>query len=243
MEFAGKDKASYVQDTFSAIACQYDQVNTIMSFGQDRHWRKLAVQSVGAKPGSNILDVCCGTGMLSLELSKAVGSEGKVTGVDFCGNMLEIAYKNQKKAGKEAENITFQQGDAMQLPFEDNTFDGVTIGWGLRNLPELELGIKELMRVVKPGGKVVSLDMGKPSTPVFKQGYWLYFEKIVPLMGKIWSHKKSAYEYLYNSTREFPAQQSLTVIFRKWGLTEAGYRNLLGGVVAIVEGRKPMNNK
>jgi demethylmenaquinone methyltransferase/2-methoxy-6-polyprenyl-1,4-benzoquinol methylase len=126
----------------------------------------------------------------------------------------------------------------MALPFEDNTFDCVTVGWGLRNVPEIETAIKEMLRVVKPGGKVVSLDMGKPTAPVFKQAHWFYFEQIVPLMGKFWAGKKRAYTYLHDSTKAFPAQDELTKIFARCGLTETKYHNLTGGVVAVVEGRK-----
>lgn len=242
MEFTGKDKASYVRETFNSIADRYDFINILMSLGQDHHWRSLAVQRLKLQPGANVLDACCGTGKLSLELSKAVGSQGTVTGVDFSENMLKIARQNVAESGR-GSNIHFQQGDAMALAFADNTFDGVSVGWGLRNLPDLEKGIRELFRVAKPGAKMVSLDMGKPALPVFKQGYWLYFEKMVPLMGKIWSHKKDAYEYLYQSAREFPSQQRLSVIFRKCGFTEVRYHNLMGGVVAIVEGRKPADGR
>lgn len=238
MDFAGKDKATYVQETFNAIAGRYDLMNTLMSLGMDKHWRRKAVQRVGAKPGMHILDVCCGTGQLSMELGKAVGPTGKVTGLDFSQNMLEVA-KATLSQSPEQGRIQFMQGDAMALPFSDQSFDGVTVGWGLRNLPDLRLGIRELARVVKPGAMVVSLDMAKPTFPGFKQAYWLYFEKLVPLMGKIWVKKSSAYQYLHDSAREFPAQQELAKIFAECGLVETRYDNLAGGVVAVVSGRKP----
>lgn len=239
MDFAGKDKATYVKETFNTIAGRYDLMNTLMSLGMDTKWRKMAVNYVGARPGSNILDVCCGTGQLSLELGKVVGPEGKVTGLDFSEKMLEQANLHWEKASAPRQ-ISFIQGDAMSLPFPDNSFDGVTVGWGLRNLPDLTKGIKEMTRVVKPGGKLVSLDMAKPSLPVFKQVYWLYFEKLVPFMGKIWVGKSSAYRYLHDSAREFPSQQKLMRIFAESGLIETGYHNLAGGVVAIVSGTKKL---
>ena len=242
MDFAGKDKATYVKETFNSIADRYDLMNTIMTLGMDKSWRRLAVQQVKAKPGASILDVCCGTGQLSFELVKAVGPTGKVTGVDFSERMLNIALKHlteqhafQKKDQAEVQLI---QGDAMALPFEDNSFDGVTVGWGLRNLPDLFKGIQEMVRVVKPGGVIVSLDMAKPNLPVFKQLYWLYFEKLIPLMGKIWVKKGSAYNYLHDSAKEFPSQQEVTDIFADCGLIETNYRNLVGGVVALVKGVK-----
>ena len=213
-------------------------MNTLMSFGLDRGWRRKAVRTVGAQPGMNIIDVCCGTGQLSLEIATKVGNNGHVTGLDFSQNMLEKARENISDSTYQS-TIELIQGDAMNLPFGDNSFDGATVGWGLRNLPDLNKGISELVRVVKPGGMVVSLDMAKPTLPVFKQGYWLYFEKLVPLMGKIWAGKAKAYQYLHESAREFPAQQELAQRFKEAGLVETRYENLAGGVVALVSGRKP----
>jgi len=238
MDFGGKDKATYVKETFNSIAKHYDLMNSLMSLGMDKRWRRFAVKRVGAKPGMHILDVCCGTGQLSMELGNVVGSEGNVTGLDFSQNMLEVAKYSLIQSSNPG-NIRFIQGNAMELPFPDQSFDGVTVGWGLRNLPDLREGIKEMVRTVKPGGKVVSLDMAKPSFPVFKQAYWLYFEKLVPLMGKVWAKKASAYQYLHDSAREFPAQEELVRIFTECGLVDVHFDNLAGGVVAIVTGTKP----
>jgi demethylmenaquinone methyltransferase/2-methoxy-6-polyprenyl-1,4-benzoquinol methylase len=239
MDFSGKDKSTYVQETFNSIAKRYDLMNTLMSFGLDKGWRRKAVRTVEAKPGMNLLDVCCGTGQLSLELAMTVGPTGHITGLDFSKNMLDQAREHVSGSPYQSI-IELIQGDAMNLPFEDNSFDGATVGWGLRNLPDLEKGIHEMIRVVKPGGKVVSLDMAKPTLLGFKQGYWLYFEKLVPLMGKIWAGKAKAYQYLHDSAREFPAQQELARIFERAGLVETRYENLAGGVVALVSGRKPL---
>ena len=240
MDFAGKDKATYVQDTFNAIAGHYDFMNSLMSFGMDKRWRRLAVKRVGAKPGMHILDVCCGTGQLSMELGSAVAQEGNVIGLDFSQKMLDVAKRSIEQS-LHKNRVTFIQGNAMELPFADNIFDGITVGWGLRNLPDLRQGIKEMVRTVKPGGNVVSLDMAKQTFPGFKQAYWLYFEKLVPLMGKIWAKKASAYQYLHDSTREFPAQEELVRIFAECGLVETRFDNLAGGVVAIVYGTKPIS--
>ena len=238
MDFAGKDKATYVKETFNAIAGRYDLLNSLMSLGMDKRWRRLAVKKVGAKPGMNMLDVCCGTGQLSMELGRVVGVHGSVTGLDFSQKMLEVAEKSLLQTSNPG-NIRFVQGNAMELPFPDHSFDGVTVGWGLRNLPDLRQGLREMVRTVKPGGKVVSLDMAKPSLLGFKQAYWLYFEKLVPLMGKVWAKKASAYQYLHDSAREFPAQEELVRIFTECGLKDAHYTNLAGGVVALVSGTKP----
>lgn len=238
MDFAGKDKAAYVKDTFNSIARRYDLMNTLMSLGMDKGWRRLVAQRVGAAPGKQVLDVCCGTGQLSLELAKAVGSSGGIIGLDFSENMLQVAREQLEKS-RFAQVVTFIQGDAMSLPFADACFDGATVGWGLRNLPDLRQGIQEMARVVRPGGKVVSLDMAKPTMPLFKQGYWFYFEKLVPWMGNLMAGKESAYRYLHDSALQFPAQHELAAIFSESGLINTGYKNLAGGVVAIVEGMKP----
>lgn len=238
MDFSGKDKATYVQETFNSIAKRYDLMNTLMSFGLDKEWRKKAVSTVEAKSGMQMVDICCGTAQLSLELAMAVGQSGHVTGLDFSENMLEKAKENLSGSSYRSI-IDLRQGDAMNLPFADNSFDGATVGWGLRNLPDLEKGISEMIRVVKPGSMVVSLDMAKPTMPGFKQAYWLYFDKLVPLMGKLWAGKGKAYQYLHDSAVEFPAQQELANIFARYGLIETRYQNLAGGVVAIVSGRKP----
>lgn len=239
MDFAGKDKAAYVKDTFNAIAGRYDLMNTLMSLGMDKAWRKKVVQQVGAAEGRHILDVCCGTGQLSMQLASRVGLRGKVTGLDFSENMLQVA-REQVGNSPWAGRIELLQGDAMNLPFGDQTFEGATVGWGLRNLPDLRRGIREMVRVVKPGCKVVSLDMAKPSLPVFKQVYWFYFEWLIPFMGNIFAGKKSAYRYLHDSAIQFPAQLELAKIFTECGLTNVQYENLAGGVVAIVAGQKPL---
>lgn len=232
-----EQKEKFVRQTFNEIAGSYDRLNTFMSMGRDKKWREFAVRRCEVKPGANVLDVCCGTGFLSMEMARAVGIQGKVTGLDFSENMLEVAEKNLADFPLR-QVVRFVRGNAMELPFPDNSFDGAAVGWGLRNLPDLSRGIKEMVRVVKPGCKVVSVDMGKPSMPVFKQGYWLYFEKLVPLMGKIWSGRGGAYQYLHDSAREFPSQQALAKVFAECGLVDTQYFNLLGGVVAVVEGRK-----
>ncbi|HHV65877.1 MAG TPA: bifunctional demethylmenaquinone methyltransferase/2-methoxy-6-polyprenyl-1,4-benzoquinol methylase UbiE [Peptococcaceae bacterium] len=237
MNYQGKDKAQYVRTMFNSIAGRYDLLNTLMSLGMDQSWRRQVVQTVRAEKGMKILDVCCGTGKLTKELAKAVLPTGQVVGIDFSENMLKEAWKNlQDLAGQ--ENIKLIQGDALNLPFASNSFDGATVGWGLRNLPDLRQGIREMIRVVKPGSMVVSLDMGKPTMPVFKQLYWLYFKKVVPLLGKIWAGKQQEYNYLYQSACEFESQRELARIFQECGLTETGYKDLAGGVVAVVYGRK-----
>jgi demethylmenaquinone methyltransferase / 2-methoxy-6-polyprenyl-1,4-benzoquinol methylase len=232
-----EQKETFVQEMFNAIAGRYDVMNSLMSFGLDKGWRKFAVRCAGLKPGGHGLDVCCGTGMLAIELARTTGPDGRITGLDFSGEMLAVAQKNIQ--GFECrDTIELVQGNAMKLPFADNTFDCVTVGWGLRNVPDIAIALQEMVRVVKSGGKVVSLDMGHPTAPVFKQLYWFWFEKIIPAMGKLWGGNKRAYAYLHDSARVFPHQQKLARMFAQAGLVDTTYHNLAGGVVAVVEGRK-----
>lgn len=234
-----EDKAKYVRETFNSIAKNYDLMNTLMSLGLDKSWRKLTVKRSELKEGGKGLDVCCGTGMLTMEQARAAGPAGEITGLDFSENMLAVARQNIKDF-EFKDSIRFVQGDAMSLPFEDNKFDCATVGWGLRNVPDIMKAVREMARVVKPGGKVVSLDMAHPTTPVFRELYWLCFNKVVPAMGKLLSGNKKAYDYLHDSAKAFVHQRELAGIFAKAGLVETRYLNLCGGVVAIVEGRKPV---
>lgn len=233
-----ENKAKYVQETFNSIAKNYDLMNTLMSLGLDKSWRRLAVNRSELKAGGKGLDVCCGTGMLTMEQARVAGSAGKITGLDFSENMLDVAWQNIKDF-EFRDIIRFVQGDAMDLPFDNNEFDCATVGWGLRNVPDILKAVREMVRVVKPGGKVISLDMAQPMIPVFRELYWLCFNCIVPAVGKLFSGNKKAYAYLHDSARVFMHQKELAGIFTKAGLVEARYINLFGGVVAIVEGRKP----
>lgn len=236
----GKEsKAKYVQETFNAIAKNYDLMNTLMTFGLDKSWRRLVVKRSELKEGGTGLDVCCGTGMLTMEQARAAGSAGRITGLDFSENMIEVARQNIRDF-EFKEIIQFIQGDAMRLPFENDVFDCATVGWGLRNVPDIFKAVREMVRVVKPGGKVISLDMAQPMTPVFRELYWLCFDKVIPAMGKLFSGNKKAYDYLHDSAKVFVHQKELAGIFAKAGLVETRYLNLCGGVVAIVEGRKPL---
>lgn len=233
-----ENKSKYVQEMFNSIAKNYDLMNTLMSFGLDKSWRRLTVKRSELRAGGVGLDVCCGTGMLTMEQARVAGRAGSITGLDFSENMIEVAWQNIRDF-EFKESIQFVQGDAMNLPFADNTFDCATVGWGLRNIPDLRQAVQEMARVVKPGGKVLSLDMAQPMTPVFKELYWLGFNKVVPAVGRLLSGNKKAYAYLHDSAKVFVHQKELADIFAKAGLVESRYINLCGGVVAIVEGRKP----
>ncbi len=234
-----ENKEKFVHDMFNSIARRYDLMNTLISLGLDKSWRRFTVRRSELITGGHGLDVCCGTGMLTLEQARIAGPTGIIVGLDFSENMLEVAKNNIKDSGF-SENIRLIQGNAMELPFEDSTFDCATVSWGLRNVPDILTVVREMTRVVKPGSKVVSLDMAQPSAPIFKQFYWLCFEKLIPGLGKLWANNKGAYTYLHDSARVFPHQEQLARMFSQAGLVETEYHNLAGGVVAVVEGRKPL---
>lgn len=233
-----ENKAKYVQETFNSIASNYDLMNKLMTFGLDKSWRRLAVKRSELKEGGTGLDVCCGTGMLTMEQARAAGPAGRIIGLDFSENMIAVARQNIRDF-EFKDSIQFIQGDAMDLPFENNAFDCVTVGWGLRNVPDILKTVQEMARVVKPGGKVISLDMAQPTAPVFREFYWLCFNRVIPAMGKLFSGNKKAYDYLHDSAKAFVHQKELASIFANAGLVETRYLNLCGGVVAIVEGRNP----
>lgn len=237
MQQTNHSKEEFVHQIFSKIAHRYDLLNSLLSFNQDKGWRKRTVALTGLTPGGRALDVCCGTGMLTIELAKACGSSGSVTGLDFCENMLQQAALNIAKT-ELGNRITTIQGNAMHLPFEAAAFDCATIAFALRNVPDIQQTIAEMARVVKPGGMVVSLELAKPSFPVFKQLYYLYFEQLLPLLGRLGVGIDGPYRWLPESLRHFPHQKQVCEIFKQIGLVKCGYIELTGGIVAIHFGTK-----
>lgn len=228
-------KEEYVHDIFSNIAHRYDFLNTTLSFNRDKYWRRFAVSRCGLKPGGRGLDVCCGTGMLALEMARAMGGRGEVTGLDFCENMLARAGENIAKSPCKGI-ITLVRGNAVDLPFPDGSFDCSIIGFALRNVPDIGKTIREMARVVRPGGKVISLELSKPSAPVFKQAYYLYFNRIVPILGKMGVGLDGPYSYLPNSLKDFPHQSEIKEMFESEGLRDCRYHELTGGIVTVHEG-------
>ena len=234
-----EDRVERVREMFNSVAPRYDLVNSVMTFGLDKSWRRFTAHRSGLKPGGWGLDLCCGTAMLTRELASAVSPSGIIVGLDFSERMLAVAAKNLECYALK-DNIRLVRGQAMELPFRDNAFDCATIGWGLRSLPDIPAGLQEMTRVVKPGGKVVSLDMAQPGIPGFRYLYWLYFRRIIPVMGQWWTQNREAYQYLYDSARAFPHPEGLARMFRQAALVETSYHNLAGGIVAVVEGKKPI---
>ncbi|MDD4169597.1 MAG: demethylmenaquinone methyltransferase [Desulfotomaculaceae bacterium] len=232
-----RNKEEYVHAVFSSIAHRYDLLNTTLSFNRDKYWRRFAVEQTGLVPGGKGLDVCCGTGMLALELAKVVGPGGHVIGLDFCENMLAKALLNIGRTPYE-QVIELVQGNAIDLPFPDNAFDCATIGFALRNVSDIRKTIDEMRRVVKPGGRVVSVGLAKPGTPIFKQIYYLYFNHMVPVLGRLGIGLDGPYSWLPNSLKDFPHQSEIRDIFEDTGLIGACYHELTGGIVAVHMGEK-----
>ncbi len=192
------------------------------------------MSTMNVQKGSKALDVCCGTADWTIALSEAVGSKGQVTGLDFSENMLEVG--KQKTAS--LDNIQLVHGDAMNLPFDDNSFDYVTIGFGLRNVPDYLSALKEMHRVLKPGGMVVCLETSQPTLPLFKQIYSLYFKFVMPIFGKMFAKSKEEYEWLQQSTFNFPDKQTLKGLFFEAGFNDIIVRSFTGGVAAMHLGYK-----
>jgi demethylmenaquinone methyltransferase/2-methoxy-6-polyprenyl-1,4-benzoquinol methylase len=226
----------FVQDLFSSIARRYDLLNAIFTLNQDTYWRNFAAAKAKVEEGYSVLDVCCGTGKLSIPLAKLVGPHGHITGLDFSENMLQKARKNIHKTPY--QNITLIQGNALHLPFIDNTFDCTTIGFGLRNVSDIKGTLTEMYRVVKPGGTVLSVELAKPSAPILKQLYYLYFEHILPLLGNLGFGKNQPYYNLPASLKTLPHQSVIQKLFTNTGLQHIKYYQLTGGIAAVHVGVK-----
>ena len=228
------EKARYVQEMFSSIAQRYDLLNTLLSLNRDKYWRRFAVERSGLAPGESALDVATGTGEFAMELAKAVGPEGKVVGVDFCREMLDIAGKKCK-----GHCIELAEGNAQELPYPDGTFDLATIGFALRNVESIEKALKEMVRVVRPGGRVISLEFTQPDNRFFRRIFHAYFFKILPVVGGIVSRDREAYSYLPESVAGFRSKTELKEIMEKAGLEDIEIYSLTGGIVAVHVGVKP----
>ena len=217
---------------FDRIAPRYDLMNRLMSVGLDRRWRRLAAAAADVSLGSRALDVCTGTGDLAFELAQRVGPSGAVTGVDFSEQMLERARAKSLARGTA---VTFQQADALELPFADDAFDAATVAFGARNLADLDLGLTEMARVVRPGGTVVVLEITTPRRLRRLHGLW--FDRLVPRVGALVGRDGAAYGYLPASAKRFPQPEALTGRLASAGLRDVRHRTFMGGIVAMHHGR------
>ena len=225
-----------VNSMFGRIARRYDLINDLQSFGLHRSWKRRVVDLARVAPGAKALDLCCGTGDISFALAQR-GAD--VTGLDFSPQMLEVAAARQSKmpiAGSCAPK--FMQGDAQQLPFSENSFDIVTVGYGLRNLTSWQRGLDEMHRVARPGARLIVLDFGKPANPLWRAIYFTHLKMSVPLIGLLFCGDASAYAYILESLKHYPAQLAVAEKMRELKLANVRVINLLGGAMAINYGEK-----
>lgn len=232
-----QSKEERVHRVFQDIAGKYDVMNSVISFKRHIAWRKDTMKRMNVQKGQQALDVCCGTADWSIFLAEKVGSAGKVYGLDFSENMLKVGQ--QKVAARGLKNIELIQGNAMELPFADNSFDFVTIGFGLRNVPDYMQVLREMRRVAKPGGQVVCLETSQPTIPGFRQIYYAYFSYVMPLLGKLLAKRYGHYSWLQESARDFPGREELAEMFRQAGLVDIKIKAYDGGVAAMHMGLKP----
>jgi len=229
--------AKAVRAMFTGIARKYDLLNHVLSLNIDRRWRRLVREKIAdvlADENAVVLDVACGTGDLSIELQK--NARAKIIGTDFCRPMLTIAYDKTEKLSL---SIPYIEADAMQLSFADQSFDAVTIAFGLRNLSNIQDGLNELHRVLKRGGKIAVLEFSTPPIRGFRMLFNLYFTQLLPRIGGVLSGSRGAYEYLPDSVSKFPDQKRLAEMMRQVGFDSVEFENLTGGIAAIHTGLKP----
>jgi demethylmenaquinone methyltransferase / 2-methoxy-6-polyprenyl-1,4-benzoquinol methylase len=217
---------------FDRIASHYDAMNSVMTAGLHHRWRERTADRAGLHAGDTALDVCCGTGDLALELARRVGPEGSVVGCDFSEPMLDLA---REKAAERGAPVRFEWADALELPYDSGRFDAATVGFGVRNLADLGRGLREMARVLRPGGRLVILEITQPQRPPLSAFYSLWFDRIVPLLGTL-AGDQAAYTYLPESVRSFPAPHELAARMDEAGLERIRYTILAGGIIAIHSG-------
>ena len=232
----GDSRAEKVEDLFAAVAPRYDLINDLQSFGLHRWWKARLIRLARIRPGDAALDVCCGTGDVSLRLAAA---GAKTTGIDFSGPMLEIARQRASRLPEPARPGRFLQGDALHLPFPDAQFDVVTISYGLRNLADFGGGLRELTRVLKPGGRLLVLDFGKPSWAPWRWLYFQYLRWVCPVFGRWFCGDADTHGYILDSLLAYPAQEGVHRELERLGYAERRVVNLLGGMMSLNLGVRP----
>lgn len=231
-----QSKEERVHSVFEKISDNYDKMNSVISFQQHVRWRNDTMQRMNVQKGTKALDVCCGTADWTLAMGKAVGPDGEVIGLDFSKNMLKVGEKKVEESN--FNNVKLIHGNAMELPFPDNTFDYVTIGFGLRNVPDYLQVLREMYRVVKPGGIVVCLETSQPTLIGYRQLFYFYFRYVMPFFGKIFAKSYQEYSWLQESARDFPGMKQLANMFEKAGFANVKYKAYSGGAAACHIGYK-----
>jgi len=226
--------ATQVRGMFDRIAGVYDLMNTAMTAGLHHRWRERTADRAELAPGQSALDVCCGTGDLALELARRVGPEGSVVGCDFSEPMLELARAKAARRPS-GEGIRFELADALALPYEDGAFDAVSVGFGVRNLADLERGLAEMARVLRPGGRLAILEITQPRRPPLSTFFSLWFDRLVPRLGTL-AGDRDAYTYLPESVKRFPPPEGLAALIDAAGFERIRWTVLAGGIIAIHSG-------
>jgi demethylmenaquinone methyltransferase/2-methoxy-6-polyprenyl-1,4-benzoquinol methylase len=244
----GDQRADRVRELFTRVARKYDLVNDLQSFGMHRYWKRRLIRLAGVQPGDRALDICCGTGDLALLLAER---GARVFGADFTENMLSVATE-RVQAWKPPQTTTatpasstlrvapvFVRGDALALPFADATFDLITMAYGLRNLADVKAGLREIRRVAKPGARILILEFGKPDNQAWRAIYFAYLKIFVPVLGLMVCGSASAYAYILESLKNYPAQHAIAAHMRELNLTKVKIVSFWAGVMTINYAEKP----
>jgi len=232
-----EEKAGKVAEVFHSVADKYDVMNDLMSFGIHRLWKRYTIEMSGVRKGHKVLDIAGGTGDLAAKFSKIVGDSGEVVLSDINASMLGVGRSRMVDKGL-LTNMDYVQANAESLPFPDNYFDCITIAFGLRNVTEKANALKSMYRIVKPGGRVLVLEFSKPASPLLSKVYDLYSFKILPKIGELVANDSESYQYLAESIRMHPDQQTLKEMMSEAGFEQCDYHNLTGGIVALHRGFK-----
>ncbi|MDX9874510.1 MAG: bifunctional demethylmenaquinone methyltransferase/2-methoxy-6-polyprenyl-1,4-benzoquinol methylase UbiE [Spongiibacteraceae bacterium] len=231
------DKASMVAGVFHSVAARYDLMNDLMSGGIHRLWKRFTIELSGVRPGHKVLDIAGGTGDLAFKFSRLVGPSGRVVLADINASMLQVGRDRLTDRGVVA-NIDYVQADAEKLPFPDNHFDCITIAFGLRNVTDKDAALRSMLRVLKPGGRLLVLEFSRPRHEALSKAYDLYSFRVLPLMGKLVANDPDSYRYLAESIRMHPDQETLKQMMAEAGFDRCEYFNMTGGIVALHRGFK-----
>ncbi len=231
------EKAGKVAEVFHSVAAKYDIMNDLMSFGVHRLWKRFAIDCSGVRPGQKVLDLAGGTGDLTAKFSRIVGKEGQVILADINDSMLKVGRDKLRDLGV-VSNVQYVQANAQALPFPENTFDLITIAFGLRNVTDKDEALRSMYRVLKPGGRLLVLEFSKPSNELLSKAYDLYSFNLLPTMGKVIANDSESYKYLAESIRMHPDQDTLQSMMDNAGFDQTQYYNLTGGIVALHRGYK-----
>ncbi len=232
-----EEKVSLVANVFHSVAAKYDVMNDLMSLGIHRLWKRFTIDCSGVRPGQKVLDLAGGTGDLTALFSKRVGPTGQVVLADINASMLNVGKDKLRDLGL-VNNISYAQANAEALPFADNTFDVITIAFGLRNVTDKDAALRSMFRVLKPGGRLLVLEFSKPTEAWLSKAYDVYSFKLLPAMGQLVANDRESYQYLAESIRMHPDQDTLKNMMQQAGFAEVSYHNLTGGIVALHRGYK-----